>query len=32
VGMTWGMVASVGLYRLFFQLRRANPGEFSAQD
>lgn len=32
VGMTWGMVVSVGLYRLFFHLRRAHPGAFSAGD
>ncbi len=32
VGMTWGMVASVGLYRLFFHLRRAHSGGLSTED
>lgn len=27
VGMTWGMVASVALYRAFFALRNRNPAE-----
>jgi hypothetical protein len=32
VGMTWGMVVSVGLYRLFFQLRQRRAGGFGATD
>ncbi len=32
VGMTWGMVVSVGLYRLFFQLRQRRAGGFGAAD
>jgi len=27
VGMTWGMVASVALYRAFFALRNRHPAE-----
>jgi len=32
VGMTWGMVVSVGLYRLFFQLRQRQAGGFGVTD
>jgi hypothetical protein len=32
VGMTWGMVASVAVYRMFFHLRRPRANEFSAID
>ena len=32
VGMTWGMVVSVGLHRLFFQLRQRRAGGFSTAD
>jgi hypothetical protein len=32
VGMTWGMVVSVGLYRLFFQLRQRRASGIGAAD